>query len=267
MMGLGVVLATMLGLVGGLGYAIYLALAAPEVTTASGHHNGYARGVKDPAAEQDQPAQGTAHRDAIAAAPMVTADPHEMRPGAPAATPAPTISVPAATRGGPAQVPTGFPHTPQGALGQLAEIETTILEAMSIAVANQVYDAWALPGGPGASTWELTRDVAAFLRAAEQGPEKEATTTGVAVPAAALVKGVDGPDWTVSCVLLKVRATIATDAQIGYGYCARLQWSHGRWMIAPGTPPAKAPSTWPGTHNSLDAGWRTWTPATGREPS
>ena len=35
---------------------------------------------------------------------------------------------------------------------------------------------------------------------------------------------------------------------MGYGYCERMQWSPAeRWMIAPGTPPAVAPSTWPGS--------------------
>jgi hypothetical protein len=32
-------------------------------------------------------------------------------------------------------------------------------------------------------------------------------------------------------------------------------------MVAPGTPPAQAPSTWPGSDLSLKAGWRTWVDA------
>ena len=34
-------------------------------------------------------------------------------------------------------------------------------------------------------------------------------------------------------------------------------------MIAPGTPPAKAPSTWPGSERSVQAGWRSWSTAGG----
>ena len=40
--------------------------------------------------------------------------------------------VPAATRIGPAEVATGFPHTPEGAVGQLAAIEVAVLQGMSI---------------------------------------------------------------------------------------------------------------------------------------
>jgi len=80
----------------------------------------------------------------------------------------------------------------------------------------------------------------------------------VATPAGAQVKGTDGPGWVLACVLLDMRATITADARMGYGYCERMQWRSGRWMIAPGTPPARAPSTWPGSDLSIKAGWRTW---------
>ena len=85
--------------------------------------------------------------------------------------------------------------------------------------------------------------------------------TVIAVPAAGQVKGVDGPDWAVACVLFEVHATITVEAQMGYGYCERMQWHNGRWMIAPGAPPARAPSTWPGSELSIRAGWRTWVDA------
>ena len=84
------------------------------------------------------------------------------------------------------------------------------------------------------------------------------TSSVVATPAAAQVKGTDGTDWVLACVLLDMRATITADAAMGYGYCERMQWSADRWMIGPGTPPARAPSTWPGSDLSIKAGWRTW---------
>jgi hypothetical protein len=65
----------------------------------------------------------------------------------------------------------------------------------------------------------------------------------------------------LACVLLDVRASIAGDARIGYGHCARMEWQHGRWIIAPGAQPARAPSVWPGSELAVTAGWRTWTPA------
>ena len=194
---------------------------------------------------------------------MLAVDPAAARPTAPAPRAAPAITVPAATRPGAAGVASGFPHTPGGAVGQLAAITVTVLGEMSIARAGQVYQAWALPGGVGAPAWELTRSVQVFLTAAGQGPVKDLTTVVAVRPVAAQVKGVDGPDWTLACVLLDVEATIAARARIGYGHCERMQWTGDAWRIAGGAAPARAPSTWPGSPAALRAGWRTWAPAGG----
>ena len=212
---------------------------------------------------------GPVPRDQVAARPMLQVGPEDARGGVPAAVAGPVIRVPAATGLGPAQVPTGFPRTPEGAVGQLAAIETTVLQGMSIAQANHVYDRWALPGGAGMANWALTKNVQNFLASAGQRQNMDATVAVRATPAAAQVKGTDGPSWVLACVLLDVRATITAEARIGYGYCERMQWqvgtgggaensAAGRWMIAPGAPAAPAPSTWPGTELAFQAGWRTW---------
>jgi len=249
-----VVAAAMLLLLG-LGYAVYVALTSAT---------GTAKPVSAAAAAQPAPgpqaAGGAARRDEIASAPMLAVGPADSRASIPAAVAGPTITIPASTRQGPASVPAGFPRTPEGAVAQLSAIETTVLQGMSIAAANQVYEQWALPGGVGVAGWEITQDVQAFLATAQMGPEKDMTSFVVATPAAAQVKGTDGPDWVLACVLLDMRATITADSRMGYGYCERMQW-RGRWMIAPGTPPARAPSTWPGSDLSIKAGWRTWATA------
>ncbi len=216
----------------------------------------------------DAAGTGPTHRDQVAAQPMLQVAPEDARRGVPAALAGPVIQVPVATGAGPAQVPTGFPRTPEGAVGQLAAIETTVLQGMSIPQANQVYDRWALPGGTGVANWALTKNVQNFLASAGQGQNKDATVAVTATPAAGQVKGTDGADWVLACVLLDVRATITAEARIGYGYCERMQWhpsdggaettAGGRWMIAPGAPAAPAPSTWPGTDLAFKAGWRTW---------
>jgi len=247
-----VVAAAMLLLLG-LGYAVYVALTSATGTAKSVSATAAAHDAPGPQAER-----GAALRDEIASAPMLAVGPADGRASTPAAVAGPTITIPTAATAGPAGVPTGFSHTPEGAVGQLAVIETTALQGMSIAAANQVYEQWALPGGVGVAGWEITQDVQAFLGTAQMGPEKDITTTVVATPAAARVKGTDGADWVLACVLLDMRATITADAQMGYGYCERMQWRAGRWMIAPGTPPARAPSTWPGSDLSIKAGWRTW---------
>mgnify|MGYP000865856298 CR=1 FL=1 len=81
------------------------------------------------------------------------------------------------------------------------------------------------------------------------------TTWVAATPAAAILKGVDGPDWALACVLMDVQVAIRTDARMGYGFCARMQWSptEQRWLIAAGSQPAAAPSTWPGSRAAAAA--------------
>ncbi|MGB3186278.1 MAG: hypothetical protein WBG36_07730 [Ornithinimicrobium sp.] len=122
---------------------------------------------------------------------------------------------------------------------------------MDIRVTTRVYQAWARPGGVGAPQWELSKNVATFLGATNNQSRKDATTVVVATPVAGQVKGVDGPDWVLACVLLQVRATAQAEARIGYGHCEQMIWhtdtdtdtdtGEGRWMIAPGPPPAPAP--------------------------
>jgi hypothetical protein len=197
-------------------------------------------------------------RDAIAAAPMLQVHRQAALPTAPAAAQGPTMQIPSSTGVGRAGVATGFPRTSEGAVGQLAAIGSAVLQGMSITYTNDVYHQWAMPGGVGVAEWPMTRNVQAFLGAARMGQETDRAVSVVAIPAAGHVKGVDGPDWAVVCVLFEVRATITVEARIGYGYCERMQWHNRRWMIAPGVPPAQAASTWPGSELSIRAGWRTW---------
>ncbi|GAA5122510.1 hypothetical protein GCM10023339_41040 [Alloalcanivorax gelatiniphagus] len=202
---------------------------------------------------------GSTRRDAIAAAPMLEAPAAAARPIDTASSESPTINVPAGTFvPGPALVMTGYPRTPEGAIGQLAQIDAAVLQSMSVATAREVHAAWALPGGVDADSWWITASVRAFLGGAGMGSVKDPAAWVRVEPAAALVKGVDGQDWTTVCVLMKVAATYRSEAQTALGHCERMQWVGGRWMLAPGTAPAPAPSTWPGTLLADEAGWATW---------
>lgn len=243
-LGIGVVVA--LTLVSGLGLTLYQLVATPK-----GEADAVAGGVATATVDR---------RDEIAAEPMAEVSQDAGFTPDPALSPAPPIFVPIATNGrGPAGVATGFPHNPEGAVAQLAAIEQTVLDAMSLPVTEEVHAAWALPGAPTFEDWEMTDNVRAFLRSGQQGgQEKDLTTVVTATPAMALVKGTDGPDWVVACVLLDIQVSIRTDARMGYGHCSRMQWTDGRWQIAPGAAPAKAPSAWPGSVAAVGAGWRTW---------
>ena len=204
----------------------------------------------------------TSVRDAIAAAPMLDAAPADARRGTPSLTTPEPLAIPAPTTQGPAEVPSGFPHTPTGAVGQLAAIDATVLTAMDIPVARDVYDHWTLPGAPALEAWGPTAAVRAFRTASNTtGPVAVAVT-----PVAAQIKGTDGPDWVLACVLHRIDAALTRAASIAYGRCERLQWSDDRWVVAPGPSPAAAPSTWPGTDLAAAAGWRPWRTTTDQDP-
>lgn len=203
---------------------------------------------------------GEERRDEIAASELPKVPPDARWPHSPAAVPPPEITIPASTSIGPAGVSAGFPRTPEGALGQLAAIEVRVLEAMSIPVLNQVHSAWVVPGGPELAAWEMSANVQAFLGAVpNEAPDRiDDTTTVTVVPVGAQLKGTDGPDWVLACVMVEVRATVATDARMAYGHCARMVWASDRWRIAPGVPPAAVDGAWPGTQAFINAGWKTW---------
>lgn len=211
-------------------------------------------------------AQGQAHRDAIAAAPMTTEPEDAAYPSTPAVQQADNIDIPASTTTGIAGVATGFPQTPQGAVGQLGAILSATLEQMSIPAATQIYNAWALPGGVGANNWPEMQGVAQFLTAVNGTDVMPRGYSVSDVPAAAIVKGTDGSSWTLACVLTQFTATGEKTQSAGIAFCDRMQWTTdpgvpgvgGRWEIAPGSAPAAAPSTWPGSAAAVSAGWLTW---------
>lgn len=197
-------------------------------------------------------------RDRIAAAPMPSLDAAAGTRPDPALSPAPAIHLPYAVEGrGPSDVQV-YGHTAEGAVAQLAAIDVAVLSAMDVGYTSQVHQAWVLPGGPALEEWDDATNVAAFLRGAHQTSTKDTTTTVEVRPAGGLVKGTDGPDWVLACVLLDVHARIQADYRMGWGHCARMQWADDRWQIAPGAPPAAAPSAWPGSNAAAAAGWLTW---------
>lgn len=247
---LGSVFAVAVLLVTGLVYAVATALgSSPTAPTASGPRH------KTWTADADG-VRGDEYRDAAAAEPMLESGPSDLQPAAPAPQRPQRIVVGAATRAGPADVPTGFDHTPQGAIGQLAAIETAVLTPMSLEYARDIHTEWAMDGA-AFEEWELAASIQAF-HAAAGTVDGDGTVLLTATPVGAQIKASDGPDWVLACVQLDITVTVVEESRFGYGHCERMQWADGRWMIAPGDPPARAPSTWPASQGSLDAGWQLW---------
>jgi hypothetical protein len=210
-----------------------------------------------PAAVGTGPRATADARDALAARPM-PAVPESASHPAPVSDrdPGPPIVLPPATVTGPAGVPTGFPHTPEGAMAQLAAIDQTALQSGSLSGARAVIAAWALPGGPTTTSWSGVRAMSTLLNATGLSGGGSSQLAVVLTPLMGQVKGSVGPDFVVPCVDFELDVTLQQTARGATADCQRMVWHRDRWMIGPGDEPALPPSVWPGTDLAIDVGYR-----------
>ena len=169
-----------------------------------------------------------------------------------------TLEIPAPTKVGEVGVATGFPHTPEGAMAQLAAIDTTALTSASVRVAQEVITAWAAPGGPTAESWTGVQGLAALLESAGMTSEAQNTITIAVEPKMGFIKGTVGDDFVIPCIDFIITATTASGQpqQVAAADCQRMVWQDGRWVIGEGEEPATSPSLWPGSQASFDAGYQ-----------
>jgi hypothetical protein len=166
-----------------------------------------------------------------------------------------TLQIPAPARIGAANVPSGFAHTPEGALAQLIAIDQTAIAPASVKTAQLVIDNWAVPGGPTSATWSGVKAVATMLSSAALPADGSGGLSVTLEPAMGFIKGSLGADFVIPCVDFVITATMdgAAAQRIAAADCQRMVWSQDRWVIGPGKEPAPAPSLWPGTQESFDA--------------
>lgn len=196
-------------------------------------------------------------RDRLAARPMAAVPESASHPSPVSLTdPGPPIVLPPSTGTGPAGVPGGFAHTPEGALAQLAAIDQTALGSGSLAGVRGVITGWALPGGPTSSSWSGVAAMARLLTAAGLSGAGSAQLAIIATPLMGLVKGTVGTDFVVPCVDLELDITLASTARGAVADCQRMVWQAGRWWIGPGPEPALAPSVWPDSDLAVKVGYR-----------
>jgi hypothetical protein len=200
---------------------------------------------------------GADPRDALASKPMRPVDEDASHP-APVSDhdPGAPITLPAATKTGPARVPAGFPHTPEGAMAQLAAIDQVAVQSGSLTGARAVITAWAQPGGPTRSTWSVIQGLSALFDEAGLSGGGSAQLALVLTPLMGQVKGSVGPDFVIPCVDFELDVTLEQTARGATADCQRMVWSNGRWMIGPGSEPATPPSVWPDTDLSIEVGYR-----------
>lgn len=195
-------------------------------------------------------------QDRLAAAPLPPASLEQARPGSLSTTQVASLPLPEASRIGPANVATGFPQTPAGAMAQLVAIDQAAIQPASVGTAQQVIENWAAPDGPTAQDWSGVRAVTELLSAAGLAGSGTAALTLSLSPSMGFVKGHIGDDFVVPCVDFVVTAALAAQTnRIAVADCQRMTWQTDRWVIGAGFEPAPAPSLWPGTQESFDAGY------------
>ncbi|SEK61282.1 hypothetical protein SAMN04515665_103180 [Blastococcus sp. DSM 46786] len=213
-------------------------------------------GPADTTPQAAAPATDMSRQDALAAAPMPHAEPEAALPGPLTTEAAGVLELPRPTGIGPAEVPTGFPRTPEGALAQLAAIDVTAMESGSVDGVRRVISEWAAPDGPTPETWSGVNGMARMLSAAGLSSAGSPLLAIVVRPLMGLIKGTVDPDFAVVCVDFEFTVTVEQTSRVAIADCQRMVWTGDRWLIAPGPEPAPAPSVWPGTEAAIAAGYR-----------
>ncbi len=275
--------AAVLLVVAGLVLAVMTALrsggsgSSPRRTAAGGAST---RGASGGSADSAPTTLDARSPNALAGAPMQTVPDSASHPSALSLhqPPAP-LPLPTSTRMGPAGVPTGFPRTTAGALGQLAAIDGTALSSATMSGVRDVIAGWAVPGGPTTSSWSGVTAMATVLnavqRAGDSNNDVTSSVTGspggeqlvvVASPLMGLVKGSlpagsaaaggPAPQFVVPCLDIELDVTANSTARGASSDCQRMVWTDGRWMIGVGPEPAPAPAVWPGTDLAYSVGYR-----------
>lgn len=199
--------------------------------------------------------------DDLAERPLPAASLEEARPGQLATTQVEAMKVPAASTTGPAAVASGFPHTAEGALAQLAAINRAAFTSASVRTAQEIIEAWALEGGPDAESWSGAQALATLLSSAGVQAEAQNSLSITMEPTMGFIKGQVGENFVVPCIdyVLSVAMPGGPAREVAAADCQRMQWvkegKSGRWLIGTGEEPAPAPSLWPGTQASFDAGY------------
>ncbi len=247
-------------LLAGLVLAVYYMLhpARPPAAGSSGGRagtTGAPTGPVPPDPNRAPEGEEQARRDWLAAAPMRSVPVSASVP-APVSTRVPgVIRLPRATATGPAGVPTGFPHTPEGALAQLAALDKAAMQPARLDAARAVIAVWAAPGGPTPASWSGVTAMAEFLTAAGLSGGGSPQLALVVTPLMGLIKGTVGADFVVACVDFEFDATLTQTMRVAVADCQRMLWQGDRWVIGPGAEPAATPSVWPDTEVAIDVGY------------
>ena len=204
---------------------------------------------------------GTGAQDTIADKPMLHVPDSAASPQPLAVkdtNPPLTMSTPARGRSRSRLVATGFPHTPSGALAQLAAIDEAALDGGDPTHTKAVYRWAAQPGAVSLNDWNMYQGATGLYTVRKSLGQADYSSSFQT--SEGLIKGSVGPDFTVACVLgvWSVSSQDSTTQRAGAD-CQRMVWTADGWRIGPGRQPAESPGTWPGSAEAVRAGWRALT--------
>ncbi|WIV60629.1 hypothetical protein [Amycolatopsis nalaikhensis] len=197
---------------------------------------------------------------ALATRPMLTlppeaALPHELT----TATAGPPITVPRPAPIANRVISNGFPATAEGALGWLTDFNETALRGGDPATYARAYGEAALPHAPSLQGSGPLALLTSFRN--EAGIRPGELTPGLTVTydvSQGLIKGTaDGGRFAVVCTLGQLSFDYqGQSTSMGIGDCQALRWTGAAWRIAPGARAAYAACAWPGSAESVAAGYR-----------
>jgi hypothetical protein len=197
---------------------------------------------------------------ALANRPMLTlppeaALPHELT----TATAGPPITVPRPAPIADRVISDGFPATGEGALGWLTDFNETALRGGDPATYLRAYTESTLPHAPSPQGSGPLALLTSFRENAgiRPGELKPGLTVTYEVTQG-LIKGTAGGGrFAVVCTLGQLSFDYQGQAtSMGIGDCQALRWTGTAWRIAPGARAAYAACAWPGSIESVRAGYR-----------
>jgi hypothetical protein len=197
---------------------------------------------------------------ALANRPMLTlppeaALPHELT----TATAGPPITVPRPAPIADRVISDGFPASAEGALGWLTDFNETALRGGDPTTYLRTYTESALPHAPSPQGSGPLALLTSFRENAGIRPgELKAGLTVTYEVTQGLIKGTaDGGRFAVVCTLGQLSFDYQGQAtSMGIGDCQALRWTGTAWRIAPGARAAYAACAWPGSIESVRAGYR-----------
>jgi hypothetical protein len=186
--------------------------------------------------------------DELAARPMLALPPQDAQPHPlTSQTAGPPINLPRPTATADHWIPGGFPDTTSGALGQLKTLDETAMDGGDPATYGRAYRQLSLPGAPDPGSTGLSSVLTSFRAAGglpDTGPDPSLSVSYQVTEG--LIKGsADDGRYVVACVLGEL--TVQDQA---------LRWTGATWRISPGELAAPASCAWPGSVESVDAGYR-----------